>query len=336
MNVLLVHNHLASFVKTDIDLFGSEHEVRARHFRHHAPQLPRALLSLWRNAAWSDVVVSWFGGFHAFVAGNMARISKRPHLIISSGYDVANMPEINYGNMRPGMRRRIGRIAFRQADMILPVSHFAASELKRNAGAHEAKVKVVPHGFYAEPAGSPASKRNQVTMIAALNRDIQVLKGVHVFVAAARLMPDTAFVLIGGATDGSLEMLRAQAPPNLTLTGYIENAYKSDWLVRSKVYAQLSRYESFGCGLAEAMLQQCVPVVTDCAALPEVAGDTGFYTKYGDVDATVRAIQQALTAPADYGLWARERILTEFPLEKRRRLLLDALQAAHTKRRAAT
>jgi glycosyltransferase involved in cell wall biosynthesis len=74
------------------------------------------------------------------------------------------------------------------------------------------------------------------------------------------------------------------------------------------------------------MLQGCVPVVTDCAALPEVAGDTGIYAKYGDVDSTVRAIQQALATPSDYGLRARERILSEFPLEKRRQNLLEAIQ----------
>lgn len=327
MNVLLVHNHLASFVQTDIDLLKTAHNLRANEFRHRPSRLLRTLSKLWQDIEWSRVVISWFGGFHAFVAGSMATLLRKPHIIIASGYDVADIPEINYGNMRPGLRRQIGRFAFRRADLILPVSSFTAGELQKNVGSFGAKVRVVPHGFGMEHLDPVTSKRDRVVMIAGLDPGTRVLKGVHVLVGAARSMPETDFVLIGGSSDGSTGRLRSEAPPNLTLTGYVENAYKSDWLVQSKVYAQLSRYESFGCGLAEAMLQGCVPVVTDRASLPEVAGDSGFYAKYGDVDSTVRAIRQALATPEDYGLRARRRIMTEFPLENRRQKLLDAVQA---------
>lgn len=325
MNVLLVHNHLASFVQTDINLLKSAHEVETLHFKHHPSQLLKTLSSLWHGVACSSVVVSWFGGFHAFVAGNLARVLQKPHIIISSGYDVANLPEINYGNMRPGLRRLIGKLAFRQANMILPVSCFAAGELASNVGQFGSKVQVVHHGFFADGDFTMMPKKQRVAMIAGLNRETRILKGVQVFIECARRNPEVEFVLIGGSSDGSLDQLRTESPTNLTLTGYVKNVYQSDWLLESKTYVQVSRYESFGCGLAEAMVQGCVPVVTDCAALPEVAGDTGFYTKYGDVDATVNAIRQAMSTPTDYGLRARERILTEFPLEKRREKLLAAI-----------
>lgn len=327
MNVLLVHNHLASFVQTDIDLLKSAHQVRVMHFQHHASALVSSIAAAKDGVGWSDVVVSWFGGFHAFFVGNIARLFKKPHIIVASGYDVADMPDIDYGNMRPGLRRPVGQSAFRQANMVLPVSRFAAGELKRNVGDLGAKVQVVHHGFCTDEESAGMTKKRRVATIAGLNRETQKLKGIQVLFDSASQMPDVEFVLVGGASDGSLDQLRAQAPPNMTLTGHVPNAHRSDWLTQSKVYAQLSRFESFGCGLAEAMIQGCVPVVTNCAALPEVAGDTGFYTRYGDVDATVRAIQQALATPPGYGARARERILTEFPLEKRRVKLLAALDA---------
>lgn len=327
MKVLLVHNHLASFIETDIDLLKSAHDVKVFCFQHRPPELAKTLPATWNAVVRSDVIVSWFGGFHAFVVGYIAKMVRKPHVIIASGYDVANIEEIGYGNMRPGMRRYIGRRAFQKASKILPVSKFAAGELRRNVGDFGDKVEIVQHGFAAGPDASSDKVSNRVVMIAGLDRGTQILKGVHVLIECARRTPEISYFLIGGSSDDSVERLRAEAPPNLTLTGFVKNANKSEWMRQAAVYAQLSRYESFGCGLAEAMLQSCIPVVTDNAALPEVAGDAGFYTRYGDVDATIHAIRHALVAPPGYGLRARERILTEFPLEKRRKKLLAAIDA---------
>ncbi len=69
--------------------------------------------------------------------------------------------------------------------------------------------------------------------------------------------------------------------------------------------------------LAEAMACGCVPVVTKKGALPEVVGNCGFYAEEGDLDSTVAGIRKALKAPYGAGLAARERIVREFPLERR-------------------
>ena len=85
---------------------------------------------------------------------------------------------------------------------------------------------------------------------------------------------------------------------------------------KAKVYCQLSYYESFGVALAEAMACECVPVIADRGALPEVIGDVGFYVPYGDPEATAEAIGKALKSGK--GAEARERIKTMFSLERRR------------------
>ena len=66
-------------------------------------------------------------------------------------------------------------------------------------------------------------------------------------------------------------------------------------------------------------------MVTIRGALPEVVGDIGYQVAYGDVSGTALAINQALAASSDEGLRARNRILTEFPLERRENALREAI-----------
>ena len=78
------------------------------------------------------------------------------------------------------------------------------------------------------------------------------------------------------------------------------NKYSQDELImlysESKVYCQLSLHESFGCALVEAMLCDCIPVVTNRGALPEIVGKEGYIIPFGNVNRTVEAIKEALNS----------------------------------------
>lgn len=114
-------------------------------------------------------------------------------------------------------------------------------------------------------------------------------------------------------------------PGNVECTGYLDGQSLLEWYQRAKVYCQLSRYESFGVALAEAMSCCCVPVVTREGALPEVVGDTGFYVPYGDVKATASAIREALQS--DKGRLARQRVIEKFSVVEREKKLLGLIDA---------
>ena len=143
---------------------------------------------------------------------------------------------------------------------------------------------------------------------------------------AASHFPDVPFVLIGRwSHDGAIEFLKKIATPNVRFTGFLSDIELKQYLVRAKVYAQLSYHEAFGCALAEAMLHECVPVVTNQYALPEVVGDSGYLVPFGNIPKTVDAIRNALT-DTDSGKKARQRISHNFPLEKRRRELVSVIE----------
>jgi len=148
-------------------------------------------------------------------------------------------------------------------------------------------------------------------------------KGHMLFVESAYFLPDREFILVGTWVDEAIEELKRLAPPNVTFTDGLYGNELVRMYNRARVYVQASGYESFGCSLAEAMLCECVPVVSRRAALPEVVGDCGFYIDNLEPEELAHRIKQAMNS--DLGARARERIVKISPLEKRRSELLAAI-----------
>ena len=80
--------------------------------------------------------------------------------------------------------------------------------------------------------------------------------------------------------------------------------------------------------LAEAMSSECIPVLTDKGALPEVVGDTGFYVSYDNPETTAEAIKGALKS--NKGKEARDRIENVFPIERRKKDLIQIINEVMT------
>jgi glycosyltransferase involved in cell wall biosynthesis len=142
-------------------------------------------------------------------------------------------------------------------------------------------------------------------------------KGHEPFVRAAAHLPEVEFVLVGKWKDGAIDDLRSIASENVTFTGWVPDEALLEYYRDASVYVQASAHEGFGLSVAEAMLAGCVPVVTRRGSLPEVVGDCGFYVESQSPRELAAAIEEALNAPGEFRQQARDRILTQFPLEKR-------------------
>jgi glycosyltransferase involved in cell wall biosynthesis len=163
-----------------------------------------------------------------------------------------------------------------------------------------------------------------VLTVGIVNESNLVRKGLTTFVEAARLLPEIPFVLVGPWEEHAVGRLRARAPANLEITGWLPDDELRARMAAAGVYVQASLHEAFGVAVAEAMLSGCVPVVTPRGSLPEIVGDTGFYVPVADPAAAAHAIRAALASP-DNGALARARILARFPPALRRERLLAAL-----------
>jgi len=323
MRILFVHIGQRSFQATDLRLLRERNEVRAIDFRWKR----ETLRSIRDGVRWCDLVFGWFASHHTFLPAVLANLTGKPVLIAASDYDLKEndwigLKRFGEAATRGRIRKIISNRVLAKADIVLVPSQFSASLALQNTTLRQKpeKLRIVPHGFDVPP---PVELRREtiVTTIGDLLPDNWIRKGHREFAAVAARLPHIPFFLVGKASpDGFLDYVRSVAPPNLILTGYIDEDEKAKLLARTAVYAQLSWREGFGCSVAEAMLAACVPVVTQSSALPEVVGDCGYYTKYGDLDGIAAAISVALNDSL-LGHRARDRIASLFSIDRRRQAL---------------
>ena len=312
---------MPSFVRKDLEILKSGHEVTEES------NYQKAVPNLWRNYRGirsADLVFYWFGSLHFLPSVIIAKLLGRKIVVVAGGYEVVNLPEIEYGNMRGGLKAFFVRHMLRLADRVISISESNRHETIENAGVDPSKVVMVYHGF--DPGPEPAdAKEALVVTVGTVSQSNLKRKGLEDFVRVARHFPEVPFKLIGRWQDDSYGFLKKIATPNVEITGFVDEHGLAGILSRAKVYVQASRHEGFGCSVAEAMLHKCIPVVNNVYALPEVVGDCGYLSAPGDEDDLRSKIRQALDSGNSIGEKARQRIVEKFPLDKRAGSLLDVI-----------
>lgn len=259
---------------------------------------PRFLARLWSAAGRSTAVYTFFASEHAVPAAVIARLRRRRFVVSVGGYDTANVPEHDYGLRRRLPHRLIPGTVLRLADRVLAMSEAARVEALA-AGSPADRTDVLLLGVDTEWARSIDQERDpgQVVTVAYVDEVSWSRKGIDRFVEAARHDPEHRYVLAGRVTDAVRRRHLTDPPPNLELTGYLPDDQLRRLLHRSGVYAQLSWHEGFGVSLVEAMAAGCRPVISEVAALIEVAGPAAIVSDHPTSD--VAAIRRAIAEPVD-------------------------------------
>ncbi|MBC7107281.1 MAG: glycosyltransferase family 4 protein [Methanomassiliicoccales archaeon] len=324
--VLFVRPKASRFTEIDRRIFEKYYETETIDFGFLKEDPLKFLINHLRvidGVISSDIVVIWFADFHALSAILFSKISGKKTVLIVGGYEVARIPELGYGGALNFKRRLITKFVVKNSTKVIAVSAFSKSEILKCFPSAQPEViyNCVDTDFFV-----PALRKENIVLTVSVARDRNVaLKGIATFVSAASLVKEAKFVIVG-FTEGELRgQMNEPLPGNVECTGYLDGQSLLEWYQRAKVYCQLSRYESFGVALAEAMSCCCVPVVTREGALPEVVGDTGFYVPYGDVEATASAIREALQS--DKGRLARQRVIEKFSVVEREKKLLGLIDA---------
>jgi glycosyltransferase involved in cell wall biosynthesis len=317
--VLFVRTANSSFIEKDLDLLRKHFNVKVVDYSGK-----KKAMHVVKGVLWADITFSWFAGSHAALAVLFSRVLRKKAIVVTGGYDVANEPSIDYGIMRFPRSRdaRIVKFVLGHADLILPFSNFSMREVLKHSRPRQSKVLYCCADTEKFKPGSGKLNDLAVT-VGLITNDTLRRKGFETFVKSAGFLPEIRFVLIGEHLDDSGQYLRSIAGPNVTFTGFVPFDKLLEYLQKAKVYVQISAQEGFGVALAEAMSCECVPVVTERGAIPEVVGDTGFYVAYDNPQATAKAIAEALKS--DKGKKARERIIANFSLEKREAGLLKTI-----------
>lgn len=322
--VLFVHNHATRFVQDDLALLRERYAVREWHERTRRVNLP----ALAQAVGHSDLVYAWFASWHSFMPLWFAGILKRPSVLVVGGYDTANMPAIGYGSQRGGARRWVAGRAIHMATTLVAISRNARDEAVQNAGADPRRLTVLYQGFDPGQFHADAAKTRMALTVGNVNHDNMQRKGLEPFVRAAACTPEVPYVLAGRWRGRAIDELRHIAGPNVSFTGWLDDSALRSYYARAGVYVQASRHEGFGMAVAEAMLSECVPVVTRAGALPEVVGENGLYVDETAERPLGTAIVQGLDVGRDAGRRARQWIADQFTMERRRAGLYNIIESA--------
>lgn len=320
--ILFVHPTKTPFIEADRLLLSREYDLRVVDFnvkKWDVLGVVRIAYKLFFGVIWADVTFSWFAEKHASKAVRLSRLFGRRSIVAVGGYEVAKVPEIEYGSLLNPKTEKVVRRIIEKADRILPVDGSLKRFAMENLGVDGRNIQVVPTGYDPVRFAPKGPKYDMVLTAGNLARSVIRRKGLDTFVEAARLLPDVEFVLAGRAMDDAGKALKDAAPPNVRFTGYLSHDELIGCYQAAKVYCQLSRFEGLPNALCESMLCGCVPVGTEHCGIPTAIGDTGFYVPFGDAKATAEAIRKALSS--DLSERSRERIVSNFPLEKRAEII---------------
>ena len=322
--LLYVHSRKASFVAIDREILAERYEVEDLF---QPGRLPNPV-EVTRGVLRADVVFGWFASWHTFFPITLAWLLRKPSVLIIGGFDTANMPDIGYGYQQGGLRRVASRWIMRRARRLVTHSEYTLDEIERNTPIPRERVRVLHLGV-PDPFGEPPrQKEREALTVGAIDHTTLVQKGQIAFVEAAKTLPDVRFTFAGSWLDDSVEELRARAGNNVEFTGWLSDEDLLATYRRAAVYVQASRHEGFGLAVAEAMLAGCVPVVINVTAMPEVVGDAGVLIESQRPDEVADGVRRALELGPDAARRARERILTAFPMERRREGILQVVKDA--------
>lgn len=332
MKILFVHQGLQSFVKKDLDILQEAHEVRVIEWKGGLGGIVTNLLPLWKGTVWCDLTFSWFGKLNAFFTVLFSKLLRKGSVVVAGGDDVGiwiYRGRKHFLCSHP-VKRWFPRFIFRNADWVIAISGSNYDDVLANAGASKEKVELIYHGFdnrFFKKAEGVKRLSNRIITVSHVTKENFVRKGVELFIHAAMLLPEYEFIVVGQLEEDPVD-LAGSLPVNVFFAGPKYGKELVEVMSSACVYVQASYWESFGCSLAEAMLCECVPVVSRLTSLPEVASDSAYYIDKMNPDELAKMIVAA-SKDKVMGKYARQRIVDIFPLEKRENKILEKLRQLH-------
>jgi glycosyltransferase involved in cell wall biosynthesis len=276
-----------------------------------------------KNVSESDLVFGWFASWHMVLPVIFARVMNKPIVIVTGGYDSANLKDIGYGNQRKWMSRLLTNWVLKKADVLICNSNFTKKEVTAINSNLQHKIRVIYHGV-PEKKYDLSAKELTILNVGNVSRENLERKGILKFVKVAKLLPEYQFLQAGSWLDDSINDLKSAATSNIELLGYVSDETLTELYKKSKIYLQPSLHEGFGMSVAEAMMAGCIPVVTGFGALPEVTGKFAVVINSLTEEGIKKAIESTVEYP--YALSEiQEHIKQNFPISKRKQLLSETL-----------
>ena len=350
IKILLLHKGYSSFVRADYEILKKHFSVDL-YFLNPSKKIHlflyyhlRFFFYILFHVRKYDLIITWFGDYHAFNAGLLSKLFFIKHFIIVGGNDAVSIPEINYGvYARKDLRSKLISISYKLADAILCVdkslikgsNHYVDGEnkvgLENFIPGISRKCFVVPTGYNSEKWSCNDEKKiNQVLTVGVVDSERRaVLKGLDLIVRLADKLPDVNFIFIG--IDKNIVSDNYKEKKNLILLDKMAQEDLKKYYCSSKVYAQFSLTEGLPNTLCEAMLCKCIAIGSNVNGIPTVIRDPEFILNKKDVNKAKNIILKALKTDDTVGIKNRDYIKNNYAEEMREKSFLQIIDTIFNK-----
>ncbi|MBI2258627.1 MAG: glycosyltransferase family 4 protein [Flavobacteriia bacterium] len=342
--ILYFHNGKSTFVEKDIEILKTQFEVIEFYFdvrnkKGIFTQFIKQIFFIFKHFK-VKLFVTQFGGYHSFFPSLFKVLFYKIHVLVLSGTDCVAFPSISYGNFYKKYLRWFTKFSITKASYLLPVSKeliyssytyqnmdFSCQGVLCHIKKCTTPYKVIYYGYnYNKWYSSPNKEKNSfVTIAADLSTRFGIyLKGIDLILDIAPFYPNCSFYIVGGKTIKNQQNISN----NVYLVDKMNPQQLSEFLSNKQFYFQLSMSEGFPNALCEAMLSSCVPIVSNVSSMPFIIEDSGFVLMKKDINELKTIMDNALTC-SNFELLqkkARSRIEQNFPLEKRKEMLIQTIK----------
>lgn len=312
------------YKELDYQILSSRYEVFRFPYRYNLASLHQLAKSIKQV----DAVFAWFASPFSAIAVRLAHRQRIPSIIVAGGFDVADYSPLRHGSRYRPIQKHFIKYALEASDLVLPVSTFNQKELLDFASPK--KHQMIYNGVdidFSVPISARHERPNQVVTVGSVDPHFSRIKGHFNFAEIAnRLGEQARFILIGPIKHKpTMLKLHKLSGGKIEFRGHQQHDEVIKTFRQSKVYLQLSLYESFGLTVPEAMACGCLPIVSQRGALPEIVQSFGYIHAPDDFPSIYNSVLTALAKPC----WPSETLRTRastFSAENRQRYLLDALE----------
>jgi hypothetical protein len=254
------------FIQTDIDILSENYNVypvniygnlvntKLGRFNQYINLISTTLFNIIPTIYKSDIVYIWFGDVHALVPIITCKLLHKKSIVSIGGYEVSNMPEINYGMMRSplSIRAKICKWVMHNADMCIApsISYYIKSLPYVNS------VLYSPDCIINYQYNENIKKQNIILMVGSATHGNYLLKGIPLYNKIAGQLNIPCYLI--GSYDEDIK----NKYHNIKYLGSLSHNEVMQWMNKSKIYCQLSATESFGVSILESIINGCIPVTT--------------------------------------------------------------------------
>ena len=338
--LIFIYPSLYTFIQTDIKLLSEDFElITVNQNWSRKSLLPINIFYqfffLLINLHKVETIIVSFAGYCSFFPSLLGKIFNKKVAIIVHGTDCVSFPEIEYGNLRNPILSFVTKKSLQWASIILPVSeslvytennYYSSKPLKFGYNYHLSNIKtpykVIHNGLnILNWDRDNEIIRDKTSFVTVLGEGKVNIKGVDLIIDVASRFPNSIFYLAGIENVKGYDM-----PENIICKGRLNPEELKLLFNQSQFYLQLSNTEGFGVALCEAMLCECIPIVSDVNFLPTIVGESGFVLKKRNSEMLFDLINLALNSNTIiFEGRARKRIKDNFSVNKRKKMLLSVL-----------